>query len=282
MAQVDGDSGRRPSFSQRHGHADFDPVVQVESLDERARTDLWNFLVYPKYIDQTYPATDGKIIWCNHLALPLHAYKQYDLSERLRVLVFSGEWFKVYDLLEFFALYTSDFKREQFNELVNNILAVNRAGYRLLDRSVVPITIKEELATVGAAVESPLSSAAGHIKKAVALFAVRDNPNYAKAVQEAMSGAEAAAHELSYGQGQTLVESLNFVSNKLPKALHNALIDGWKMLYGFTGDSGGIRHAAKGDTVEPGQDLTLYFIVTCSAFVNLVTSVVAKRTNQPT
>jgi hypothetical protein len=275
-----GDGGRVPSFSQRHGYKDFCTAMQVEALDERTRTDLWNMLIYPRYLNQNYPDTDGLVIWCNHLALPRNEYTINHLAGRLDVLLETGEWYEVYDLLEFLVSHTRGSKREETTAIVNNLLALNRAGYRIIDALIVPVTAAEDLESIEAAAASPLTNAAEHIKKAVALFAVRDNPNFAKAIQEATSGAEAAAHVLAYAQGQTLVDSLNFVEKKLPSTLHPALIGGWKMLYGFTGDSGGIRHAAKGDSVSPDQDVALYFIVTCSAFVNLVTSIVARRPEQ--
>ncbi|KAA1248226.1 hypothetical protein F0Q45_21770 [Mycobacterium simiae] len=272
--------GRRPTFSQRYGYTEFDTVVQLEALNDRTRTDLWNYFVYTKYLDRPYTDKDGLLIWCNHLGLPRHGYQFNDLANRLSTILMQGQWYEVFDLIEFFASNTPDFRRNDLAELVNSILELNRVGYRLTNTSIAPITNATELTAVNTAIESALTNAAGHIKKAVALFAVRDNPNYSKAVQEAMSGAEAAAYELSYGQAQTLADSLDFVANRLPNKMHPALIEGWKLLSGFTSDSGGIRHAAKGDTVEPDQALTLYFIVTCSAFVNLVTSMVAKRPNR--
>ncbi|MDT7765699.1 MAG: hypothetical protein QOC63_5119 [Mycobacterium sp.] len=59
--------------------------------------------------------------------------------------------------------------------------------------------------------------------------------------------------------------------------LHPALITGWKNLYGFTSDSGGIRHAGFDGAIQPTQELAQYFLVTCSAFVNLVTSLMSQR-----
>lgn len=185
------DGGRRPSFSQRHGYMDFSSAMQVESLDDRARVDLWNLIVYPKYLDQPYPDRTGMIIWCNHLGLPRHAYRYGDLADRLNTLVFTGGWYEVYDLIEFFASHTSEFKRDEFNADVNRVLKMNRVGYRVVDTVVVPVTSEHEMDAIVSAAETPLINAAEHIRKAIALFAVRDNPNYAKAIQEAMSGAEA-------------------------------------------------------------------------------------------
>ena len=87
---------------------------------------------------------------------------------------------------------------------------------------------------------------------------------------QAMSAAEAAAAALAGKQGATLQGALAEIQKSNPPIVHPALIEGWKRLYAFSGDSGGIRHALKEGTMQPDQDLAQYFVVTCSAFVNFV------------
>ena len=92
-----------------------------------------------------------------------------------------------------------------------------------------------------------------------------------------MSAAESAGQELAGKTGATLADALAEVQRKNSTTLHPALIEGWKRLYGVTSDSGGIRHALKDGTVAPDQDLAQYFLITCSAFVNLVTAMTARN-----
>ena len=54
--------------------------------------------------------------------------------------------------------------------------------------------------------------------------------------------------------------------------VHPAHLKGWKGIYGFTSDSGGIRHADYQGSVPASQELAQYFLVTCSAMVNLLTT----------
>jgi len=58
--------------------------------------------------------------------------------------------------------------------------------------------------------------------------------------------------------------------------VHPALLKGWKGIYGFTSDSGGIRHADYQGSVPATQELARYFLVTCSAMVNLLTTLQSK------
>jgi hypothetical protein len=267
------DGARKPSFSQRHGYVEYPTASQVESLDERARTDIWNFLIYPQFVDASYPDVAGLMIWAMHFALPRHQYSINNLAARLEQLIREGEWYAVYDLLEFLVLHYVAHKRTDYAELVNGVLAANRAGYRVVDSRIVPISNADEANTVEAAAHSTLASAGIHIRSALNLFAVREDPNFGKVIHEAMSGAEAAANVLAGKQGLTLGDALGEVQKRGTLEIHPALIDGWKKLYGFTSDSGGIRHALKMGAVQPNQDIAQYFIITCSAFVNLVAAI---------
>ena len=57
--------------------------------------------------------------------------------------------------------------------------------------------------------------------------------------------------------------------------LHGALKSAFNSLYGFTSDSNGIRHALLDETNLTFDDAK-FMLVTCSAFVNYLKSVMAK------
>ncbi len=63
---------------------------------------------------------------------------------------------------------------------------------------------------------------------------------------------------------------------KQAASVHPALLKGWKAIYGFTSDSGGIRHADIAGSVPATSELAQYFLVTCSAMVNLLTTLQSK------
>jgi hypothetical protein len=282
MADNDEVEPRKPTFSQRHGFADYSAVIQADSLNERTRTDLWNFAIHPFCIGDlwtpmTSPLISPEMVWVNHLARPTDKYHSSPYFNALHEIAFDGEWYRVYDLVEFLVQNIGDYRQERLAGRINAVLALNRAGYRVVNGYVVPITNEAELSSIEGAIASPLSGAGEHIKRALALFADRENPNYAKAIQEAISAAESAAQVLAGQRGITLGKALTVVERQQPPVMHPALLKGWGQMYGFTSDNGGIRHALHEGTapLAAGLNLAQYFIISCSAFVNLVAAIKA-------
>ncbi len=50
--------------------------------------------------------------------------------------------------------------------------------------------------------------------------------------------------------------------------LHAALKKAFSALYGYTSDSGGIRHSLLKDDIEVTMEDAKFMLVTCSAFIN--------------
>jgi hypothetical protein len=162
-------------------------------------------------------------------------------------------------------------------ELLNTVLEINRAGYRIVAGEVVEITDETELQSIREAAAQPAGSPARqHIEKAVRLFADRDNPQYANSIKESISSVEAAARDMSGKSSATLGDALDLIAKQPNASVHPALLRGWKGIYGFTSDSGGIRHADYQGSVPATQELAQYFLVTCSAMVNLLTTLHSK------
>jgi hypothetical protein len=270
-------SPRAWSFSQRKGLTPAPVPVQLESLDQRLRNDLLN-LLYSELLN-TYPQSTPYTLrnfWWHHYGQPIEQYDPRKLASVIRATILDGEWYEVYDLLEFLASETPDYY-QTLVDVVNAILENNRAGYRIVASQVVEITDETELQSIRDAAAQPAGSPARlHIEKAVQLFADRDNPQYANSIKESISAVEATARDLSGKQSATLGDALDLIS-KLPTAVvHPALLKGWKGIYGFTSDSGGIRHADYQGSVPATQELAQYFLVTCSAMVNLLTTLQSK------
>lgn len=269
------DVARPPTFSQRHGYTPYPVEIQVESLDERARTDIWNYIIHPALVEYDH-VVEGPQVWTGHLGRPADTFSSNLCSAAVKSIVFEGLWYEVYDLIEFVVRVYPLYSQPELVERSNFVLALNRAGYRVVIDRVIPVADTHEVSAIRSAAESPLANAQTHIRQAVNLFAVRDNPNFPKAIHEAISAAEAAAQVLANKPGATLADSLTDVQKNNPGLLHPALIGGWKQIYGFTSDSSGIRHAQKDGSVIADQDLAQYFLITCSAFVNWVAAVTAR------
>lgn len=267
---------RRLTFSQRKGLTPHPEPVQLESLDERLRTDIWN-LLYTEFfkLDARIAPYSLEDFWWHHFAQPAEGYNESRLASLIRATVIEGEWYEVYDLLEFIASQTPSYSGRLL-DILNAILKINRAGYRIVADQVVEITNETELESIRTAVaQAPVQPAREHMKKAVQLFADRNNPQYANSIKESISAVEAAARDASGRPSAVLGAALDEIAKQAP-SVHPALLKGWKAIYGFTSDSGGIRHADIPQSVPATQELAQYFLVTCSAMVNLLTTLSSK------
>lgn len=50
--------------------------------------------------------------------------------------------------------------------------------------------------------------------------------------------------------------------------MHKALKNAFSNLYGYTSDTGGIRHALSEDNLEVTMEDAKFMLVSCSAFIN--------------
>jgi hypothetical protein len=209
---LDDDHGgaRPPTFSQRAGHVPYPTEIQHGDLDGRCRTDLWNYII-KVYLNHSGPVA-FEDIWADHYGQPLHEYDYRKLFNRLEQTVRKSAYNYLFDLVEWLVQHTpegySEMRFGTTSEDVNRILARNRAGYRIVDLQVVSITNEAELSAIMTAIATTSTPAAKHLKNALALFANREQPNYAKSIQESISAAEAAAQELA-GVRKPLGDSLD-------------------------------------------------------------------------
>jgi hypothetical protein len=258
---------RPPTFSQRYGHEPYPPPLQLSDLDDRTRTDLWNF-IYMRYIEPQYQTISWEAIWMGFLARYKSEYNANAFVNSLFQVVADRPFPRVFDLIEYLLRQRKQHERPGDIEIFNQVLALNRVGYRVgPENLVVPITSEEELAAVSAAADNGSPGAREHIRRAIRLFADRDNPQFAKSISESMLAAEAAAQQLAGLPRVPLGDAVDALRRK--GQLHGALAEGWKKLYGYSSQDGGIRHAMQPDSLEPSQELAQYFLVTASAFVNL-------------
>jgi AbiJ N-terminal domain 4 len=268
---------RPPTFSQRYGYEPYPPPLQLHDLDQRTRTDLWNYL-YSLYFDVNYSPIDLSAVWTVFLGKYRHNYRESNVQPALLEIVGGEPINRVFDLIEYLMWLSQKEMATGYAsiaESLNFFFALNRVGYRLnaTEAVIVPITDEHEMQAVETAASSELPEVRQHLRAAVQLFADRDNPQWAKSVGESISAVEAAAREVSGNAAATLEKALDEIKRSGKVDLHPALIAGWQKLYAFAGDSGGIRHALKVGTLTPTQAMAQYFLVTCSAFVNLLAAI---------
>jgi len=110
-----------------------------------------------------------------------------------------------------------------------------------------------------------LNPAQIHIQKSLELLSIKPLGDYRNSIKESISAVESVCKILSNEQNVDLSKSLSILSSKI--SIHKGLVSGFKSIYGFTSDAGGIRHSLLEESTLDQTD-AIYMLVSCSAFVN--------------
>ncbi|MDD2890980.1 MAG: hypothetical protein PHE49_10145 [bacterium] len=273
------------NFSQRVGITPIRTEIQIKSMDNDLKNSLWN--VFQQYFLGKNAKTDSMVdrnlyisssfefffkkLWANFFKLPLDTleYKFHKTYEDIRGYFFKGEWYEIYDFIEFVAAVDSPVDKKDFKESCNYILERELSGYRFVDNIIVPITNENELKEIEDAIENAgktkLSGVMEHLKSALTKLSDRKSPDYRNSIKESISAVESMSIIISGDDKATLGKALKIIKNKIE--LHTALEEGFSKLYGYTNDEGGIRHAMIEGNNCDFEDAK-YMLVSCSAFIN--------------
>lgn len=190
-------------------------------------------------------------------------------------------WFKKLDLVEEAIKYLSDRESqleeyyrakgsvvEAFITILNSHFERLNFAYRVVNKEIVEITSKEEIATIENTLEDSTDNIRMHLSKALELYAKRPEGDYSNSIKESISAVEAYCRDKT-GES-TLGKALNNLEKKgilFPKVLKYA----FEKLYEYTNQKDtGIRHALmdQDGTYMPSGDEALFMLVSCSAFIN--------------
>lgn len=263
-------------FSQRIGKTPITKPIQIESMDDDLRNCLWNVLktsILDNLRKRSQFRNFCKKFWHNFLKLPIDKIPKnlYDAEQIIRDTFFSGEWFRVYDLIGFITKHTYTklpVYQEKFKTQCNNIFKKEQAGYRFVGNDIVPITNPIEIEEIENAISFTLTSQKGaniHLKSALEKLSDRKNPDCRNSIKESISAIESVAKTISGNSKDSLGKALNTIKDKV--GMHEALVQGLKQLYGYTSDADGIRHALM-DNHNCSSDDAKFMLVLSSAFVN--------------
>ncbi len=263
-----------PLFSERSGLTKGRQAIQLGSMDSRLRIALYN-LLYERFTG-TWDVRDygrsglqaARAVWRDLWYLPLDTFPEYQFTfcNILKAHVREGPWNEVYDLVEFVLTATPLPLSE---EELNLILEREMSGYRVRNALVVPISDATELSAIdeALAIPEPFAGARHHITDALEKLSLKPVPDLRNAITEAISAVESAARVVTGEEKATLADGLKALEKQ--KEIHPALKQAWLKLYGYTSDEQGLRHAM---TDVPDIDFATakYMVVSCSAFVNLL------------
>lgn len=280
------------TFSQRIGRKEIRKVFQIESIDRDLENLLWNNILTDfieeidlgfatRFKDPYFDKEDiFKDIWINFFKQRIDEipsdYKgnisDNGFTEYIKMWFFKVEWYEKYDLIEFLSTISS-IVHIDFVEKVNSNLKQELAGYSIIDNKITPIISECEIQSIESTLRnvSKYDSVETHISQAIKLLSDRKNPDYRNSVKESISAVEAYCRILINNEKATLGQAIKKLESK--SKLHEAMKSAFSLLYGYTSDSGGIRHSLTENDTEITIDDAKFMLVSCSAFINYSKSI---------
>lgn len=266
----------RLSFSQRMGLTPKEFPLQVDSLDDATRMDIWNVfyqsfnsLKRPDHIwsMDSYSRAFCEIVWANFFKNDLSKlYDSRKLVEQIRGCCITGKWYTVLDLCEFI-IQIPIAESKKFGKNVNMVFENDNVTYRVIGSEISPITDKQEIQAIKTAMELPdqLAGARTHISAALQLLSDREKPDYRNSIKESISAVEAVCMVLVGDESASLGKALKRLEDN-GISIHHSLKNGFSSIYGYTSNKGGIRHAMIEEGTVATQEDALFMLVSCSAF----------------
>src|SRR5690554_4713794 len=272
-------------FSQRIGKTSVREALQVESMDRDLVYSLWNsifdvFFNIPRdFHDSKYYTNSTIDLNCIHIwkeffkniidDIPTYLGEicKEEVIRYIRDWFLSSAWYEKFDFIEF--LCQSKIGQDlRFAETCNIVLKKEMSGYRIIYDCVVPITSEEEIVAIEEAfsVSSKMKPVREHLKTALEYLSDRNNPVYRNSIKESISAVESICQIITGDKNATLGVALKRIKDE--HRLHQALQKAFSALYGYTSNSGGIRHPLLEDDIEVTQEDAKFMLISCSAFIN--------------
>lgn len=278
-------------FSERKGLKQIRTEIQVDSMDDALRNQLWNLLnsfYWEGMRGYSWVSENPDFnklftsIWHNYFKKPLDTMPVFweKLYKWIRDYFFSCSWSEVYEFLEvviyYYDGYESSSLKEKFEKTCNLTFERELSAYRFVNGQIVQITSKEEISEIEEAVNSQIKIVNSHFENALKLFSDRKNPDYRNSIKESISAVEAICKLLAKNEKTTLGNALSIIEREGKIELHPSLKSAFSSLYSYTSDADGIRHALKDEKVNADFEEAKFMLVACSAFVNYLISKASK------
>ena len=271
-------------FSHRKGLKKVRTEIQVNSMDQALRNRLWNVLdnyYWKGRIHESWRIADNdkilfRRLWHRYFKKPvddLVFFWDDDLA-KIREYFFKCSWNEVYDFIEaVLELNPYIQTSENFKSTCNEVLQAELSAYRFVGNQIIQITSEEEISEIEEALETPLTPVKTHLEKSLKLLSDRESPDYRNSIKESISAVESICRLITKNKDATLGQALKEVESKV--GLHGALKKAFSNLYGYTSSAEGIRHALLDESTLSFEDAK-FMLVSCSAFINYLTSKVEK------
>ena len=276
-------------FSQRKGLKPVRTLIQVDSMDEALRNNLWDALTIfywdrvaaqAGYVHRlSYkPEMNAllRLLWHLFFQLPLDTLSDrwLETHNKVREWFFDAEWYEVYDIIEFVGKHYPDTEESvnvEFMEHCNGVLERHLSAYRFVGGEITDMTSEEEIAEIEDALEATkgLEGVHTHLQTALSMLSHRKSPDYRNSIKESISAVESLCTLISGDEKATLGQALKEIEKHVE--LHSALKSAFQKLYGYASGAEGIRHALLKESNLESEDAK-FMLVACSAFINYLIS----------
>ena len=293
----------RGGFSDRNAIKPENTEIQLKNFDQRTRIQLQN-MISNQYADimghMSYVSSDVqeflKYVIGTVYSQPIDARKKYDddkIIQQIGNTILNDSYDDVLTLIEaliqywddyltkrigyeYYDIYSKTYNSESIFEASNRCFEKEYVGYRFVDRVIVPISNEHEIETIQEALSIEYQPVYDHISKANKLLADREKPDYENSIKESISAVEAICEIITETKGKEA--TLGNMLKKLEEngvEIHKGLKSAFNILYGYTSDANGIRHA--GDIGGPSSTFeeAKFMLIACCAFVNYLTAICA-------
>lgn len=290
----------RGGFSDRNKIKEENTTIQLTAFDDRTRTALANITdiiiqACFKDIEHSHRPSGHRPFhqqFIKHLLADVYgqvldwakAYRYDDVWAVLQDTFATDDYDCVLSVIEYIAKevpkYDSSgiiYKERKYTveQLYNLIFEQEYVGYRLINGEARPITDGNEVRTIRETIDSKYSEVNQHIGKALGFLSDRQTPDYANSIKESISAVERMC-SIILGNATTLGDALKHLENSGVK-IHPALKRAFSQLYGYTSDASGIRHSGELGGKDSTFEEAKFMLVSCCAFVNYLTGVMAKQ-----
>jgi len=272
-------------FSQKIGKSPIREIIQIESIDTRLENRVWNNILndffneisnYSNHHNDSRRGETCGYIWREFFSnrideIPNNGNGRVSVSRVITYLkdwFFKSEWYEKYDLIEFLSEIDQIELGLGFTRKINDTLKYEMSGYRIVDNCIVQITSEEEIIEIEEALNnsSKWDPVNIHFKAALNYLSNRENPDYRNSIKEAISSIESLCVIITGDKDATLGKALGVIEKKYQ--IHGALKKAFSAFYGYTSDSGGIRHKLLEDDIIVSLEDAKFMLVSCSAFIN--------------
>jgi hypothetical protein len=271
-------------FSERYGYKSIRDVIQKESMDDHLKNGLWN--IFDTYIwnkvthkHWQYRHTDSSNIYTliynyyfNFFKKPIDTIptQTSDTKVRIRDYFFTATWHEIYSFIEeTIEHYPQSLlsHKNDFIQSINHVLERENSAYRLIGNEITSITSEQEIQSIEEALENSnaFSGVQQHLNQALQLMSDRQSPDYRNSIKESISAVESICKIVTKNDKASLGQALKLIEDKY--GLHEALKKSLSLLYGYTSDGDGIRHAML-EASNLNYIDAKFMLVACTNFIN--------------